>query len=106
VYSDLLAQKKEMKRHQAKLESMAREEEAERLRAKAGARERVLADFERKHLGLGLATGSANPLSRKPDSPGLEDEHEGMPLYLLTACLHLMSIMFPISSDPGSEEEI
>ena len=45
-------QRKEIKRHQAKLEAMAREEEEEKARAREAARERVLADFEREHLGL------------------------------------------------------
>lgn len=54
VLSDLLAQKKDIKRHQAKLETMAREEEEQRVQAKSAARERVLLDFERKHLGLAL----------------------------------------------------
>jgi hypothetical protein len=52
IYSDLLAQKKDIKRHQAKLEQMAREEEEEREKAREAARERVLRDFERSQLGL------------------------------------------------------
>jgi hypothetical protein len=56
VLSDLLTQKKDIKRHQAKLEAMAREEEEQKIQAKAAARERVLMDFERKHLGLALTS--------------------------------------------------
>ena len=56
VLSDLLTQKKDIKRHQAKLEAMAREEEEQKIQAKAAARERVLMDFERKHIGLALTS--------------------------------------------------
>lgn len=52
VYSDLLAQKKDIKRHQARLEEAAREEEEERNKARESARERVLRDFEKSQLGL------------------------------------------------------
>lgn len=52
VYSDLLAQKKDIKRHQARLEEAAKEEEEERNRARESARERVLRDFEKSQLGL------------------------------------------------------
>jgi nitric oxide synthase-interacting protein len=52
VYSDLLAQKKDIKRHQARLEEAAKEEEEERNRARESARERVLKDFEKSQLGL------------------------------------------------------
>ncbi|QRW00463.1 Zinc finger, C3HC4 type (RING finger) protein [Ceratobasidium sp. AG-Ba] len=53
VYSDLLSQKKEIKRFKTKLEELAREEEAEKAKAMQAARERVLRDFERGQLGLG-----------------------------------------------------
>ncbi|KAG8738262.1 hypothetical protein FRC10_007095 [Ceratobasidium sp. 414] len=52
VYSDLLSQKKEIKRFKTKLEELAREEEAEKARAAQAARDRVLKDFERGQLGL------------------------------------------------------
>ncbi|KAF8610386.1 hypothetical protein BDV93DRAFT_14572 [Ceratobasidium sp. AG-I] len=52
IYSDLLSQKKDIKRFKAKLEELAREEEAEQARAVQAARERVLRDFERGQLGL------------------------------------------------------
>lgn len=53
IYTDLLEQKKEIKRQQVKLEAMAKEEEEEKERRKAAARERVLKDFEERQLGLG-----------------------------------------------------
>jgi nitric oxide synthase-interacting protein len=52
IYSDLLSQKKDIKRFKTKLEELAREEEAEKARAAQAARERVLRDFERGQLGL------------------------------------------------------
>lgn len=52
IYSDLLSQKKDIKRFKAKLEELAREEEAEQARAVQAARDRVLRDFERGQLGL------------------------------------------------------
>ncbi|KAF9508154.1 hypothetical protein BS47DRAFT_1377781 [Hydnum rufescens UP504] len=58
IYADLLAQRKEIKRHQAKLEAMAREEEETKFRAREAARERVLADFEKEHLGLAAKKNS------------------------------------------------
>ena len=54
VLSDLPPPPEE--RHQAKLEAMAREEEEQKIQAKAAARERVLMDFERKHMGLALTS--------------------------------------------------
>ncbi|KAF8331946.1 uncharacterized protein EI90DRAFT_904478 [Cantharellus anzutake] len=53
VYSDLLSQRKEIKRYQAKIEAMAAEEEEERETAILKARERVISDFEKNQLGLG-----------------------------------------------------
>lgn len=52
AYSDLLSQKKEIKRHQVKLEQMAREEEDEKERAREAARERVMMEFSKSQLGL------------------------------------------------------
>jgi nitric oxide synthase-interacting protein len=52
VYTDLLSQKKDIKRHQSKLEQVAKEEEEERERVRVAARERVLTDFEKSQLGL------------------------------------------------------
>ncbi|KAF8317897.1 hypothetical protein DL93DRAFT_479799 [Clavulina sp. PMI_390] len=57
--SDLLSQKKDIKRHQAKLEAMAREEEEQKAQARLAARERVVQDFEKRHLGLGSTSKKA-----------------------------------------------
>ena len=62
IYTDLLEQKKEIKRHQAKLDQLAREEDEEKEKRRLEARERVLKDFEERQLGLGSGknTGSAS----------------------------------------------
>lgn len=52
VYTDLLLQKKDIQRQKEKLESLKREAEEERARAKEAARERVLLEFEKGQLGL------------------------------------------------------
>lgn len=53
VYTDLLSQKKDIKRQKARLEALKKEAEEERQRAQAEARARVLKEFERGQLGLG-----------------------------------------------------
>ncbi|KAF8961809.1 hypothetical protein BDZ97DRAFT_1663530 [Flammula alnicola] len=67
VYTDLLTQKKNIKRQTAKLEALKKEAEEERARAREAARERVLLDFERGQLGLAgtgvLETGSKRKAS-------------------------------------------
>ncbi|KAJ3873218.1 hypothetical protein F5051DRAFT_338034 [Lentinula edodes] len=76
VYTDLLTQKKDIKRQKEKLETMRREIEEEKAKAKLAARERVLKEFEKGQLGLGShnasaissgtsITNSSNPLKRK-----------------------------------------
>ncbi len=67
IYSDLLSQRKEIKRYQAKLDALAREEEEERDNAKNRARERVVADFEKNQLGLGVKRKETEG-SSKPDA--------------------------------------
>ncbi|KAF4608146.1 hypothetical protein EYR40_000490 [Pleurotus pulmonarius] len=52
VYTDLLTQKKDIKRQKERLENLKKEAEAERQRAKEAARERVLLEFEKGQLGL------------------------------------------------------
>lgn len=76
VFADLLSQKQDIKRHQAKLAAMAREEEEEKERAKAMARERVLLDFERRHLGLAAPRRVAEPAKEKEKEA--ETSGEGM----------------------------
>ncbi|EIN14620.1 hypothetical protein PUNSTDRAFT_58853 [Punctularia strigosozonata HHB-11173 SS5] len=53
VYTDLLSQKKDIKRQKDKLDALRKEAEEQKLRAREAARERVLQDFERGQLGLG-----------------------------------------------------
>ncbi|EGO01162.1 hypothetical protein SERLA73DRAFT_179260 [Serpula lacrymans var. lacrymans S7.3] len=52
VYTDLLTQKKDIKRQKDRLEAMKKGAEGEKERAKEAARQRVLHDFEKGHLGL------------------------------------------------------
>ncbi|KAF9449878.1 hypothetical protein P691DRAFT_811443 [Macrolepiota fuliginosa MF-IS2] len=52
VYTDLLTQKKDIKRQKERLETWKRESEGEKTRAREAARERVLLEFEKSQLGL------------------------------------------------------
>ncbi|KXN87901.1 Nitric oxide synthase-interacting protein [Leucoagaricus sp. SymC.cos] len=52
VYTDLLTQKKDIKRQKDKLKIWEREYEEEKARARETARERVLLEFEKSQLGL------------------------------------------------------
>lgn len=64
IVTNLLSQKKEIKRQTLLLEKMKEEEEAERQLARQQARERVLADFEKLQNGAGpssLTSTSTNP---------------------------------------------
>ncbi|KAL0567668.1 hypothetical protein V5O48_014332 [Marasmius crinis-equi] len=81
VYTDLLTQKKDIKRQKEKLEALKREAEEERLRAKEAARERVLADFEKGQLGLSgrpsVTTGTNREVGEsKQDGRGTKRKFE------------------------------
>ncbi|KAI0049506.1 hypothetical protein FA95DRAFT_1556798 [Auriscalpium vulgare] len=52
VYTDLLTQKKDIKRQKDRLEALRKEAEEEKSRAKEAARARVLVEFEKGQLGL------------------------------------------------------
>jgi len=58
AYTDLLAQRKDIKRQKGRLEALKKEAEQEKTRAKEAARERVLADFEKGQLGLAAASAA------------------------------------------------
>ena len=47
-----VTQKKDIKRQKERLETLKKEAEEEKARAKAAARERVLEEFEKGHIGL------------------------------------------------------
>ncbi|PCH36786.1 hypothetical protein WOLCODRAFT_92137 [Wolfiporia cocos MD-104 SS10] len=72
VYTDLVTQMNDIKRQKARLESLKREAEEERERARGAARERVLLEFEKGQLGLAAApavttsgAGSSEPRGTK-----------------------------------------
>ncbi|KIY44222.1 hypothetical protein FISHEDRAFT_51883 [Fistulina hepatica ATCC 64428] len=69
VYTDLLTQKKDIKRQKDRLKTMEREAEEERVRARQAARERVLLEFEKGQLGL-AAAASATSTSSGASSTG------------------------------------
>jgi len=58
VYTDLLGQKKDIKRQKDKLEAMKNEAEGEIVKAKEAARGRVLEDFEKGQLFANPAVGT------------------------------------------------
>ncbi|TFK52908.1 hypothetical protein OE88DRAFT_1627381 [Heliocybe sulcata] len=68
VYTDLLTQKKDIKKQKDRLEQMKREADDEKERAKEAARERVLLEFERGQLGLGKSSLTGLGTSSKEDS--------------------------------------
>ncbi|CAE6519773.1 unnamed protein product [Rhizoctonia solani] len=67
IYTDLLSQKKDIKRFKSKLEELQREEEAEKARAVQAARDRVLRDFEKNQLGLASRKELANDKEKGKD---------------------------------------
>ncbi|KAG8951475.1 hypothetical protein FRC04_006007 [Tulasnella sp. 424] len=80
IYTDLLEQKKEIKRQQVKLEAMAKEEEEEKERRKVAARERVLKDFEERQLGLGTKKTIGDRVAAEKEDKkgkGVEDPTRG-----------------------------
>ncbi|KAJ4467215.1 hypothetical protein J3R30DRAFT_3309675 [Lentinula aciculospora] len=71
VYTDLLIQKRDIKRQKDRLESMKKEAEEEREKAKTAARRRVLNEFEKGQLGLGThkaSIGSGAQTSSEKDA--------------------------------------
>ncbi|CAE6446371.1 unnamed protein product [Rhizoctonia solani] len=67
IYTDLLSQKKDIKRFKSKLEELQREEEAEKARAAQAARDRVLRDFEKNQMGLASRKESVNDKEKGKD---------------------------------------
>jgi len=64
-----VSQKKDIKRQKEKLETMKKEAEEEKARAKEGARERVLLEFEKSQLGLAAPAAAGTTTG--------EDSNEG-----------------------------
>ncbi|KAG8984687.1 hypothetical protein FRB90_005161, partial [Tulasnella sp. 427] len=83
IYTDLLEQKKEIKRQQTKLEAMAKEEEEEKEKRRLAARERVLKDFEDRQLGLGTKKTIGERVASEKEKEdrkgkGVEDGNRGL----------------------------
>ncbi|QRW27059.1 RING finger protein [Rhizoctonia solani] len=77
IYTDLLSQKKDIKRFKAKLEELQREEEAEKARAAQAARDRVLRDFERNQLGLASRKEPTNNKDKGKDQAKDKEAENG-----------------------------
>lgn len=77
VITLLLSQKKDIKRHQAMIEKMKADEEAERQVARAMARERVLQDFE-KSQGIRASNVDRNTYQKAMDSIEATEETRGV----------------------------
>jgi nitric oxide synthase-interacting protein len=58
MFTISVSQKKDIQRQKSRLETLKREAEEEKARAKAAARERVLLDFEKGQLRLAGTPGS------------------------------------------------
>ncbi|KAH9022161.1 hypothetical protein EDB85DRAFT_1997073 [Lactarius pseudohatsudake] len=67
AYTDLLTQKKDIKRQKERLDALKKEAEQEKAKAKEAARERVLAEFEKGQLGLAAV---ASVTTSGTDAPG------------------------------------
>ncbi|KAH9171843.1 hypothetical protein EDB89DRAFT_1968987 [Lactarius sanguifluus] len=67
AYTDLLTQKKDIKRQKERLDALKKEAEQEKAKAKEAARERVLSEFEKGQLGLAAV---ASVTTSGTDAPG------------------------------------
>ncbi|KAL1748155.1 hypothetical protein HDZ31DRAFT_30142 [Schizophyllum fasciatum] len=66
AYTDLLTQKRDIKRQKDRLDALKKDADEERARARAAARARVLADFERGTLGLAAPAQSNTSAASEP----------------------------------------
>ena len=99
IYADLLEQKKDIKRHQAKLEAAAAEEEVVREKARQAARDRVLKEFEERQLGLGSKRKSVAVAEKDLDNV------EGMSYGSLES-LHIFEMTLKFILSPGDEAQV
>ncbi|KAH6891791.1 hypothetical protein BKA70DRAFT_1162530 [Coprinopsis sp. MPI-PUGE-AT-0042] len=77
AYTDLLTQKKDIKKQKERLEALKKEAEAEKNKARQAARERVLLEFEKGQLGLAAGPSSIGTKAREGDEPrGLKRKFE------------------------------
>ena len=92
----VVEQKKEIKRQKDSLERLKKEAEVERVRAQAEARKRVLLEFERGQIGLGL--GGAKPSST---SRSAKDNNEDIEEHNKEAKIDECQRSHPSTSAPG-----
>jgi len=76
VFTDLVAQSRDIKKQKAKLAALKAEAEEEKKRAIEAARERVLSDFEKAHLGLSAKPTGSTPTSSSA-TPSTTDSAHG-----------------------------
>ncbi|KAF9522237.1 hypothetical protein CPB83DRAFT_872051 [Crepidotus variabilis] len=69
VYTDLLTQKKDIKRQKDRLDALKKEAEVEQAKAREAARERVLREFEKGQLGLASGTVGSRIVEKKANEP-------------------------------------
>ncbi|KAH8829142.1 hypothetical protein DL96DRAFT_1596826 [Flagelloscypha sp. PMI_526] len=74
--TDILTQKKDIKKQKDRLEKLKQEAQDEKLRAQQAARERVLEDFEKGQLGLGNSKSSAISASENSGPRGTKRKFE------------------------------
>lgn len=89
-----VTQLEDIKRQKVKLESLKREAEGERQRAREAARERVLQEFEKGQLGLSAATSVAT-------TSGAESKERQYMSSLLAAAIECVALV-----SQGHEAEI
>ncbi|KAF9648242.1 hypothetical protein BDM02DRAFT_3240904 [Thelephora ganbajun] len=76
VFMDLVTQSRDIKKQKAKLTALKAEVEEEKKRVVEAARERVLKDFEKTHLGLSAKPTSPTP-TPGPIKPSVTDSARG-----------------------------
>lgn len=98
-----VAQKKDIKRQKERFDALLQEEEEEKERVKAAARQRVLHNFERGQLGLGLG----HLLDAHAKNGGGADVNERASCATFSPCLSFYFIfpIYCIPVKPGEQNE-
>ena len=77
-----VTQRSQIKRQKARLETLQKEEEAEREQARLRARERVLRDFERTQNGFVGSSMGPNNKSTKSEEENRKSDFQYIPAFL------------------------